>query len=149
MTLTNGLQYLVLTEGTGPIPKPTDTVNVNYKGTLLDGTEFDSSYSRNQPFTTQVSSGVITGWQEALKRMKVGSKWRIFIPSELAYGEKGSPPRIQPNSALIFEIELLSIKEPASETNQAVSGEIIKVPSADELKKGAKIEVIKPGQTNK
>lgn len=149
VTTTSGLQYLVLTEGTGPVPKPTDTVTVHYKGTLLDGTEFDSSYTRNQPFPTQVSNpGIIPGWQEVLKLMKVGSKWKVFIPSDLAYGPAGRPPRIQPNSALIFEMELLSIKEPATETNQSVSGDIIKVPSAEELKKGAKIEVIKPGQTN-
>jgi len=108
-TLASGLQYKVLTEGKGASPKATDTVTVNYKGTLIDGTEFDSSYRRGQPATFQVN-GVIKGWTEALQAMKVGSKWQLFIPSDLAYGDKGAGPQIGPNSVLVFEVELLSIK---------------------------------------
>jgi len=109
VTLPSGLQYKVLTQGTGPKPAATDTVVCNYKGTLLDNTEFDSSYSRNQPLTIPVS-GVIKGWTEALQLMPVGSKWQLFIPSDLAYGSQAKGP-IGPNSTLIFEVELLSIQE--------------------------------------
>jgi FKBP-type peptidyl-prolyl cis-trans isomerase FklB len=144
---TADLQYKVITEGKGEKPKTTDTVTTQYRGRLIDGTEFDSSYKRGQPAEFPVS-GVIKGWTEALQLMPVGSKWELYIPSELAYGERGSGANIGPNATLIFEIELISIKPKPAETNQAVSGEIIKVPSAEELKKGAKIEVIRPGQTN-
>jgi FKBP-type peptidyl-prolyl cis-trans isomerase FklB len=108
-TLPSGLQYKVITEGTGPIPKATDSVTVNYKGTLTNGTEFDSSYKRGQPVTFQVN-GVIKGWTEALQLMKVGSKWQLFVPSDLAYGDKGAGSQIGPNAVLVFEVELLSIK---------------------------------------
>ena len=108
-TLPSGLQYKVLTEGTGKTPKETDNVTVNYKGTLIDGTEFDSSYKKGQPATFQVN-GVIKGWTEALQLMKEGSKWQLFIPPELAYGERGAGPTILPNSTLIFEVELLTVK---------------------------------------
>jgi FKBP-type peptidyl-prolyl cis-trans isomerase FklB len=114
VTLPSGLQYKILTQGTGPKPSATDTVVCNYKGTLLDNTEFDSSYSRNQPLTIPVA-GVIKGWTEALELMPVGSKWQLFIPSDLAYGPSAKGP-IGANSTLIFEVELLSIqdkKEPA------------------------------------
>lgn len=107
-TLPSGLQYRVIHEGTGPLPKATDTVSVNYRGTFIDGREFDSSYSRGKPASFPVN-GVIRGWSEALQLMKVGAKWDLFIPPDLAYGEQGAPPRILPNSTLIFEIELLSI----------------------------------------
>jgi FKBP-type peptidyl-prolyl cis-trans isomerase FklB len=106
--LPSGLQYKVLKEGSGKMPTASDTVTVHYRGTLIDGMEFDSSYKRGQPATFSVN-GVITGWTEALQLMKEGSKWQIFVPSELAYGEKGQPPRIFPNSVLIFEVELISI----------------------------------------
>jgi len=108
VTLPDGLQYKILTAGTGPKPKASDTVSVNYRGTLLDGTEFDSSYKRNQPETLGVGQ-VIKGWTEALQLMPVGSKWQLFIPSDLAYGTQGAGP-IGPDSTLIFEVELLSIK---------------------------------------
>jgi FKBP-type peptidyl-prolyl cis-trans isomerase FklB len=108
-TLPSGLQYKVLTEGTGKTPKETDNVTVNYKGTLIDGTEFDSSYKKGQPATFQVN-GVIKGWTEALQLMKEGSKWQLFIPPELGYGERGAGPQILPNSTLIFEVELISVK---------------------------------------
>jgi FKBP-type peptidyl-prolyl cis-trans isomerase len=109
VTLPSGLQYKVLSAGTGPKPAATDTVVCNYKGTLLDNSEFDSSYKRNQPLTIPVN-GVIKGWTEALQLMPVGSKWELFIPSELAYGPQAKGP-IGANSTLIFEVELLSIQE--------------------------------------
>jgi FKBP-type peptidyl-prolyl cis-trans isomerase FklB len=108
-TLASGLQYQVIKEGTGKIPKATDTVTTHYRGTLIDGTEFDSSYKRNEPASFPVN-GVIKGWTEALQLMKVGSKWQLFIPASLAYGPQGAGQLIGPNATLIFEIELLSIK---------------------------------------
>lgn len=108
-TLPSGLQYREITPGKGKSPKASDTVTVHYKGTLIDGTEFDSSYKRGQPATFPVS-GVIAGWTEALQLMKEGAKWRIFIPSNLAYGEKGAGRDIGPNATLIFEVELISVK---------------------------------------
>jgi FKBP-type peptidyl-prolyl cis-trans isomerase FklB len=111
-TLPSGLQYKIMKEGDGQIPKSTDTVTVHYRGTLIDGTEFDSSYTRGQPATFPVK-GVIAGFSEALQLMKVGSKWQLFIPSNLAYGERGAGDDIGPNASLIFDIELISIKEEA------------------------------------
>jgi FKBP-type peptidyl-prolyl cis-trans isomerase FklB len=108
-TLPSGLQYKVIKAGTGKKPKPTDTVTVNYRGTLIDGTEFDSSYRRGQPITFPLN-GVIPGWTEALGLMQEGAKWQIFVPSNLAYGEKGSD-QIGPNATLIFEVELISVQE--------------------------------------
>ena len=104
----SGLQYKVIKEGKGPKPKPTDTVKVHYRGTLLNGTEFDSSYKRGQPVTFSVGE-VIKGWNEALQLMPVGSKWQLVVPSDLAYGDHGAGQDIGPNSTLIFEVELLSI----------------------------------------
>ena len=114
VTLPSGLQYKILTEGTGPKPTATDTVSCNYRGTLLDGKEFDSSYKRGQPASFPVS-GVIKGWTEALQLMPVGSKWQLFIPAELAYGDRGADPRsgIGPGATLVFEVELVSIQEKA------------------------------------
>jgi FKBP-type peptidyl-prolyl cis-trans isomerase FklB len=108
-TLPSGLQYEVLTRGTGPRPKADDTVDCNYRGTLLDGKEFDSSYAQGKPVSFAVN-GVIKGWTEALQLMPVGSKWRIFVPSDLAYGDEGAGTDIGPGAALVFEIELLSIE---------------------------------------
>ena len=108
ITRPSGLQYKVIKEGTGEMPKPTDTVTTHYIGTLIDGTEFDSSYRRGQPATFKVN-GVITGWTEALQMMKAGSKWRLFVPPHLAYGERGTGRDIGPNATLIFDVELLSI----------------------------------------
>ncbi len=108
-TTASGLQYKVVKEGNGATPKATDTVVVNYRGTLLDGTEFDSSYKRGQPASFPVNQ-VIKGWTEALQLMKAGSKYQLFIPAELAYGARGAGGDIGPNSALIFDVELLSIK---------------------------------------
>ena len=109
VTTPSGLQYKILTEGTGPKPAATDSVVCNYKGTLLDGTEFDSSAKHGGPATFPVS-GVIKGWTEALQLMPVGSKWQLFVPSDLAYGQRGAGGGIAPNSTLIFEVELVSIK---------------------------------------
>ncbi|NLL13112.1 MAG: FKBP-type peptidyl-prolyl cis-trans isomerase [Fibrobacter sp.] len=108
ITTASGLQYIVLKEGSGPKPKETDQVKVNYFGTLIDGTEFDNSYKRGQPAEFRVS-GVIKGWTEALQLMNTGSKFKIFVPSELAYGDRSAGPQIGPGSVLIFEIELLEI----------------------------------------
>lgn len=107
--LESGLQYEVMTEGTGPQPKATDKVSVHYHGTLIDGTVFDSSVERGTPTEFPVT-GVIKGWVEALQLMKVGSKWKLFIPSDLAYGERGAGGAIGPNATLVFEVELLEIK---------------------------------------
>jgi FKBP-type peptidyl-prolyl cis-trans isomerase FklB len=155
-TLPNGLQYKVLKEGTGDMPKPTDSVTVAYKGSLVDGTVFD----QKDVFPTAVTGRTIKGWSEILPLMKTGSKWEVVIPPDLGYGPRGMPPKIGPNAVLIFEMELLSITAPTpplspatgshppspltptATTTPVVSGQIIKVPSADELKKGAKIEVI-------
>ena len=109
ITLPSGLQYKALREGSGPIPKATDTVTVHYRGTLVDGSEFDSSYARGEPSTLNVF-GVIPGWTEALQLMQTGAKWQLFVPAELAYGKRQFG-RIPPNSALIFELELLSVAE--------------------------------------
>jgi FKBP-type peptidyl-prolyl cis-trans isomerase FklB len=109
VTLPSGLQYKIVTPGTGPKPAATDTVVCNYRGTLIDGTEFDSSYKRGQPATFPVGQ-VIPGWTEALQLMPVGSKWQLFIPPDLAYGERSPSPVIGVNSTLIFDIELLSIQ---------------------------------------
>ena len=108
VTLPSGLQYKILTVGTGPKPAATDSVTCNYRGTLINSTEFDSSNKRGQPATFQVN-GVIKGWTEALQLMPVGSKWQLFVPAELGYGDRGSGPQIGPGATLIFEVELLSI----------------------------------------
>ena len=108
ITLPSGLQYKVLAEGAGKSPKVADQVTVNYKGMLINGTEFDNSYKRGQPATFK-TNGVIKGWTEALQLMKEGSKWQLFIPPQLGYGERGAGP-VPPNSTLIFEVELISVK---------------------------------------
>ena len=146
ITLPDGLQYQVISDGSGPKPSAADTVTVDYSGTLLDGTEFDSSYKRGQPATFPVS-GVIHGWTEALQLMPTGSKWKLFIPSDLAYGPQGNRS-IPPNSVLIFTVELHSVQPAAKPAPVApatpLTSDIIKVPSKEEMDKGAKIEVIKP-----
>jgi FKBP-type peptidyl-prolyl cis-trans isomerase FklB len=108
VTLDSGLQYKVLTKGTGKKPSPTDSVTVNYRGTLTNGVEFDSSYSSGKPVTFPVNR-VIQGWQDVLPMMEEGAKWQVFIPPQLAYGENGSGGTIGPNEALIFEIELVKV----------------------------------------
>jgi len=109
-TLPSGVQYKVIKAGAGPKPQLTDTVTTHYRGTLIDGREFDSSYRRGKPATFQVK-GIIPGWTEALQLMEVGAKWQLFIPSSLAYGEGGAGREIGPNATLIFEVELISIQE--------------------------------------
>jgi FKBP-type peptidyl-prolyl cis-trans isomerase len=145
-------QYKVITEGQGEKPQPTDTVKVNYRGTLINGTEFDSSAKHGgQPVSFRVG-GVIKGWSEALQLMPVGSKWQLFIPASLAYGERGTPG-IEPGSTLIFEVELLEIVKPTAEPTTAqpkpLTSDIIRVPSAEEMKQGQKIEVIKASDLEK
>jgi FKBP-type peptidyl-prolyl cis-trans isomerase FklB len=108
VTLPSGLQYEIITKGTGPVPKSTDTVKANYIGSLIDGKEFDNSYKRGQPLEIPVS-GVIQGWVEALQLMPVGSKWKLFIPSDLGYGDRGAGGAIPGGAALVFTIELLEI----------------------------------------
>jgi FKBP-type peptidyl-prolyl cis-trans isomerase FklB len=108
-TLPSGLQYREIAPGTGKSPKTTDTVTAHYKGMLIDGTEFDSSDKSGQPATFEVT-GVIPGWTEALQVMKEEAKWQLFVPSNLAYGERGRRPLIGPNATLIFEVELISVK---------------------------------------
>lgn len=108
VTLPSGLQYQVLTEGKGTTPRLNDTVTTHYRGTLADGTEFDSSYARREPASFPVS-GVIAGWTEALQKMPVGSKWKLFIPPNLGYGARGAGRSIPPNAVLVFEVELLKI----------------------------------------
>ena len=150
ITLQNGttaeMQYKVITEGTGTIPKSNDTVTVNYRGTLINGKEFDSSAKHGgQPAKFPVSR-VVRGWTEALQMMKTGSKWELFLPASLAYGDMGNP-NIEPGSTLIFEMELVGTESPAAPAPapppQPLTSDIIRVPSQEELKKGAKIEVIK------
>jgi FKBP-type peptidyl-prolyl cis-trans isomerase FkpA len=111
-TTASGLQYEVLAEGTGPKPKPTDTVKVDYVGTFLDGTTFDSSIERKQPAVFPLA-GVIPGWTEGIQLMSVGSKYKLYIPSKLAYGESGANGKIGPNATLVFEVSLLDIEPPA------------------------------------
>lgn len=110
VTLPDGLEYKILTPGKGAKPTDTDIVTVHYSGKLINGQEFDSSYKRGEPTTFPVS-GVIPGWVEALKLMNVGSTWELYIPSTLAYGERGAPPLIGPNETLIFKVQLLDVKK--------------------------------------
>lgn len=133
VTTESGLQYKVITEGTGPTPGPDDTVEVHYRGTLTDGTEFDSSYSRGETVTFGVGQ-VIPGWTEALQLMPVGSKWELAIPADLAYGAGGAGQVIGPNAALVFEVELIGIpsQDDAAESDAAAeSGEAAAEPAAE------------------
>ncbi|MCS7337323.1 MAG: FKBP-type peptidyl-prolyl cis-trans isomerase [Verrucomicrobiae bacterium] len=151
ITTPSGLQYKVLKDGQGPVPGSNDIVQVHYTGRLLDGTEFDSSLKRGQPLTTPVNRGLIKGWIEALQMMKVGSKWELYVPPELGYGEIGRPG-IPPNALLIFEMELITNSPPpqaSAPTTPPVTSDIIKVPSLEELQKGAKIEIIKAEDVEK
>jgi FKBP-type peptidyl-prolyl cis-trans isomerase len=146
-SLASGLQYKIINEGSGAVPTASDKVSVHYRGTFMDGKEFDSSYSRGKPASFNVT-GVIRGWTEALQLMPVGSKWELFIPSDLAYGKNGNR-NIPPNSTLVFEVELLGIESTVKTSpSQPITSDIIKVPSAEELKKGAQPEVIKKDEVD-
>lgn len=138
-TTASGLQYEVLASGDGASPKPTDTVSAHYHGTLIDGTVFDSSVERAEPFTTTVN-GVIKGWQEALQLMRVGDKWKVFVPPELAYGARGAGALIGPHETLIFEMELLAIKaeegDAAPMQEEAQAGEATEAPAAETTEEG-------------
>jgi FKBP-type peptidyl-prolyl cis-trans isomerase FklB len=146
VTMADGLQYKIITNGSGAKPIMNDTVTVNYRGTLIDGKEFDNSAKAGHPIQFTVGKCIL-GWTEALTQMKAGSKWQLFIPSDLAYGERGGSG-IQPNSVLIFDAELVSVEHPSPAAAPGpaapLTSDIIKVPSQEEMKKGAKIEVIKP-----
>ncbi len=157
VTLPNGttaeFQYKVLTNGTGPIPTSNDVVNVNYRGTLIDGKEFDSSARHGGKPAKFAVRGVVPGWTAALEMMPVGSTWEVYLPSTLAYGDNGQRG-IEPGSTLVFQMELVSIEPPAppaapATPREPLTSDIIKVPSAEELKKGAKIEVIKAEDVEK
>jgi len=142
------MQYKVITDGTGEMPKSNDVVTVVYRGTLINGKEFDSSAKHGGAPLKRAANQLVRGWTEALQMMKVGSKWELYLPAALAYGENGTPA-IEPGSTLIFEMELQGVEAPkppavAQAHPQPLTSDIIKVPSAEELKKGAKIEVIKP-----
>jgi FKBP-type peptidyl-prolyl cis-trans isomerase len=128
-TTASGLQYEVEKEGTGPSPKPTDTVTVSYKGTLIDGTTFDSSYDRGQP-ATFVLNQVIPGWTEGVQLMKVGAKYKFYIPSNLGYGEQGAGGVIGPNAPLVFEVELISIGKPEEPAKPGAAGAAADQPEA-------------------
>ncbi len=146
------MQYKVITEGTGEMPKSNDVVQVNYRGTLVSGKEFDSSAKHGGQPAKFALTRVVRGWTEALEMMKVGSKWELYLPSALAYGDRGNPQAdIAPGVPLIFEMELVGIEPPAPPPPpaQPLTSDIIKVPSAEELKKGAKIEVLKPEDVEK
>lgn len=153
ITLPSGLQYKVLAEGKGESPKAEDNVTVNYRGTMLDGTEFDSSAKAGKPLTRRANS-FIPGWNEALTHMKAGDKWQLFIPAGLAYGERGEPRAgITPNATLLFDVELVSFETPPppppATPAAPLTSDIIKVPSLEEMKKGAKIETIKAEDVEK
>jgi FKBP-type peptidyl-prolyl cis-trans isomerase FklB len=143
VTLPSGLQYKVMVEGSGESPKSNDVVTANYRGTLIDGTEFDSSAKSGQPLVRPANM-LIKGWTEALQLMKPGAKWQLFIPPDLAYGDRGAGAQIGPNATLIFEMELVSFKPPVAAPAQPVTSDIIKVPSKEELDKGAKVQILKP-----
>jgi FKBP-type peptidyl-prolyl cis-trans isomerase len=144
------MQYKVLTEGTGEMPKSNDVVIVNYTGKLINGKEFDSSSKHGGPMKRPANS-LIRGWTEALQMMKTGSKWELYLPAALAYGDRPAGPDIEPGATLIFEMELTGIEAPPPPPPpaQPLTSDIIRVPSAEELKKGAKIEVLKPEDVEK
>ncbi len=157
VTLPDGLQYKVITEGNGETPGDNDIVTMNYRGTLVDGTEFGNSARDSKPLQLTIGHISIRGWNEALKLMKTGSKWQLFIPAELAFGQVGMSPRIPPGAAVIMEVELLAVQHPKTEpasapppaANPPLTSDIVKVPSTEEMKKGAKIEIIKPEDVQK
>lgn len=150
-TFASGLQYKVLIPGSGASPKAEDPVTVKYRGTLIDGTEFDNSEKAPGGTVNFPANRVISGWTEALTNMSPGAKWQLFIPSNLAYGEMGKGGSIAPNSALLFDVELVSFTAPPAPAPAPppLTSDIIKVPSLEEMKKGAKIETIKAEDVEK
>jgi FKBP-type peptidyl-prolyl cis-trans isomerase FklB len=143
------IQYKILAEGSGSSPGSNDTVSVNYRGTLLNGTEFDSSAKHGPVFKTPITR-VVRGWTETLQMMKKGSKWDVYLPSSLAYGDVGFGTSIEPGAALHFEMELVDFETPPPPAPpQPLTSDIIRVPSAEELKNGAKVEVIKAEDVEK
>jgi FKBP-type peptidyl-prolyl cis-trans isomerase len=148
VTLPDGLQYRIITEGTGLTPTPDAVVTVNYRGAFLNGREFDNSAKQGHPAQFK-AGGVIPGWTEALLKMKSGAKWQLFIPSELAYGAKGYPPIIPPNATLVFDVELLATQNPppppaaVTPVQQPLTSDIVAVPSAEEISQGKKPYTIK------
>ena len=147
ITLPDGLQYKVIKDGDGVSPKREDIVRVNYRGTLLNGQEFDSSTRLGQPASFAVN-GLIAGWTEALMMMKPGAKWELFIPPNLAYGDYGNGQLIGPQATLHFEVELVSITA-SSPIVTPTASDVIRVPSFEEMQKGAKIETIKAEDVEK
>ena len=147
VTLPDGLQYKIITEGSGASPTAEDVVTVNYSGKLINGTEFDSSYKRGQPAQFQVG-GVIPGWTEALQKMKPGSKWQLFIPSELAYGERGNRG-IPPNSTLVFDVELLSVQSPQQSQMEMPQKPRVPLTSGIIKVQGTNVEMVKPEELQK
>jgi FKBP-type peptidyl-prolyl cis-trans isomerase FklB len=149
-TTASGLQYKILTPGSGNSPKAEDTVTVKYRGTLIDGTEFDNSERAPEGTVNFAANRVIPGWTEALTNMQVGAKWQLFIPAQLAYGEAGNR-NIAPNSTLLFDVELVSFQAPPPPPPPPapLTSDIIKVPSLEEMQKGAKIETIKAEDVEK
>jgi FKBP-type peptidyl-prolyl cis-trans isomerase FklB len=152
VTLPSGLQYKIIKEGDGPIPQPEDSITVSFRGTFINGTEFDNSAKLGQPPTFPLNSPFIfPGWSEALKHMKSGAKWQLYVPANLAYGLAGRPPVIGPNTTLLLEVELLAVhpKVAGPAPGQPLTSDIIKVPSLEEMQKGAQIETIKPEDLEK
>jgi len=144
------MQYKIIAEGSGPSPATNDIVTVNYKGTLINGKEFDSTAKHGGQPLKRAANGLIRGWTEALTMMKAGAKWEIFVPSSLAYHDMPAGQDIEPGSTLIFEMELVSFEPaPPPAQPQPLTSDIIRVPSQEELKKGAKIEVLKPEDVEK
>lgn len=144
------MQYKIIAEGSGPSPNSNDIVTVNYKGTLINGKEFDSTAKHGGQPLKRAANSLIRGWTEALLMMKPGAKWEIFVPSTLAYRDMPAGNDIEPGSTLIFEMELVSFEPaPPPAQPQPLTSDIIRVPSAEELKKGAKIEVLKPEDVEK
>lgn len=157
ITLPDGLQYKIITDGTGETPAADSVVTVNYRGTFLNGQEFDNSARSGKPATLQANH-IIPGWTEALTKMKVGAKWQLFIPSSLAYGAAGRPPIIPPNATLVFEIELLATQTPppsaapapaVAPPQQPLTSDVVAVPSAEEISRGKKPYTIKQEDIDK
>ena len=141
VTTPSGLQYKILSEGSGEPPKADDTVVLNFRGSLADGTEFENTVKSGKTVSFRLGNVPVRGWAEALQQMKPGAKWELAIPPDLAYGGFGRPPQVGPDATVVYELELVSVQ--AAPPRAPLTSDIIKVPSLDEMKKGAKIETIK------